>query len=145
MKRVAAGFGPGRSEGLSVPTIVRYAVSRVQGDPPLREVAQWIEPVALNDARAVTLDGYDGEWILLAVSEPLADLSTQVTPTVFNRFNEVVEAGGFLIDGGTRDLYALPLTDGYELVDEDTYVTEWNKVAGAGQKIPDQLPNVKGR
>ncbi len=124
-----------------MPTIVRYAVSSVQGDQPLREVADWIPEVALSDPAAVELEGYPGRWVLQSVSEPLVNLLSQHVPRKFNRFGELTEDGGQLVEGGTRDIYKLPLMDGYAIVDEDAYVTEWNKVAGAGQKIPERTDN----
>jgi hypothetical protein len=125
---------------VSTLTLTRYAVHGDNTDPerpPLREVAEWMRPIASADPRIVELDGYDGQWLLLSVSEPCVDLVSQHTPAKFDRFNQLIEPGGELI--GSQDLYRLPLLPGYRLVDEDTYVAAWNQVCAPEQRIPERV------
>lgn len=122
-------------------TITRYAVAGDNTDPerpPLREVATWSPlPEDSTDPRAVEIDGAPGLWLLESCQEPLVDLLSQHTEAVIDRFGQIVDLGGQLKPGGTKDLYRLPLRDGYELVSEDEYVKAWNAVCAMEQRIPE--------
>lgn len=118
-------------------TLTRYAVHKDNsGDAqPLREIAVWVRPMDPKDHRIVHLDGHDGDWILETCREPLVDLLSQLTPATKNRFGEFTDYGGYLVPGGTFDIYRLPLLDGYRIVTEDEYVDAWNAVCAPEQRI----------
>lgn len=123
-------------------TLIRYGVAPEGGadKPPLRERAVWVEaPANLPDdhPHLVQIAGYPGRWLSESIVEPLVDLVAQHTKAEFDRFGEMVSLGGSLLPGGTKDIYRLPLLDGYEVVDEETYVRAWNRVCSIEQRIPE--------